>query len=353
MPLRAWERRLEILREFGVNAIRTAHNPPAPEFLDLTDRMGFIVMDETFDAWTVKKREHDYHRYFNEWSKIDTRDTVRRDRNHPSVVVYSAGNEIHDTPKAELAKRILAGLVEVFHEHDPTRPVTQGLFRPNVSKDYDNGLADLLDVVGQNYRENEILAAHRQKPSRKILGTENTHTREAWLALRDNPPYAGQFLWSGIDYLGESPGWPMISENFGILDRTATPRPYAFQRQSWWSREADGARHAPRRAHAGPADRPRLRFRPPPASPVLRLDAARPRRRTKRPSRSIATASRSSCCSTASRSARRRDPRTTPRASGKSPSSRARSAPSARTAARPSPRTSCAPPGSPRASSSP
>ncbi|HZB46891.1 MAG TPA: glycoside hydrolase family 2 TIM barrel-domain containing protein, partial [Pyrinomonadaceae bacterium] len=261
VPLRAWERRLEILREFGVNAIRTAHNPPAPEFLDLTDRMGFIVMDETFDAWTVKKREHDYHRYFGEWSKIDTRDTVRRDRNHPSIVVYSAGNEIHDTPKAELAKRILAGLVEVFHEHDPTRPVTQGLFRPNVSKDYDNGLADLLDVVGQNYRENEILAAHRQKPSRKILGTENTHTREAWLALRDNPPYAGQFLWSGIDYLGESPGWPMIAENFGILDRTATPRPFAFQRQSWWA--AKPMVHATRRVAHTPA---------PPTDPGYGLD---------------------------------------------------------------------------------
>ncbi len=245
VPLRAWERRLEILRSLGVNAIRTAHNPPAPEFLDLTDRMGFIVMDETFDAWTVAKRPHDYHLYFDEWSKIDTRDTVRRDRNHPSIVIYSTGNEIHDTPKAELAKRILAGLVAVFHEHDPTRPVTQGLFRPNVSKDYDNGLADILDVVGQNYRENEILAAYRQKPTRKILGTENTHTREAWLALRDNPPYAGQFLWAGIDYLGESPGWPLVAFNFGLLDRTATPRPLAFQRQSWWS--AEPMVHATRR----------------------------------------------------------------------------------------------------------
>ncbi|HEV2765689.1 MAG TPA: glycoside hydrolase family 2 TIM barrel-domain containing protein, partial [Pyrinomonadaceae bacterium] len=261
VPLREWERRLEILREFGVNAIRTAHNPPAPEFLDLTDRMGFIVMDETFDAWTVAKRPYDYHLYFNEWSKIDTRDTVRRDRNHPSIVIYSTGNEIHDTPKAELAKRILSGLVEVFHEHDPTRPVTQALFRPNVSKDYDNGLADLLDVVGQNYRENEILAAHRQKPARKILGTENTHTREAWLALRDNPPYAGQFLWSGIDYLGESPGWPMIAENFGILDRTATPRPLAYQRRSWWA--AAPMVHAARRVAHTPK---------PPTDPGYGLD---------------------------------------------------------------------------------
>ena len=89
---------------------------------------------------------------------------MRRDRNHPSVIIYSAGNEIHDTPQAEKAKKILAGLIEVFHANDPTRPVTQALFRPNVSHDYDDGLADLLDVVGQNYRENEILAAHEQKP---------------------------------------------------------------------------------------------------------------------------------------------------------------------------------------------
>ncbi|MET0647898.1 MAG: glycoside hydrolase family 2 TIM barrel-domain containing protein, partial [Pyrinomonadaceae bacterium] len=251
VPLRVWERRLEVLRRFGANAIRTAHNPPAPEFLDLTDRMGFIVMDETFDVWTVKKREHDYHRYFDEWSHIDTRDTVRRDRNHPSVVIYSTGNEIHDTPKPDLAKRILAGLIEVFHREDPTRPVTQGLFRPNVSKDYDNGLADMLDVVGQNYREQEILAAYRQKPSRKILGTENTHVREQWLALRDNPPYSGQFLWTGIDYLGESPGWPMVAENFGLLDRTSTPRPRAFQRLSWWGTVPTV--HAARRVAHAPA----------------------------------------------------------------------------------------------------
>ncbi len=237
VPLRVWERRLELLRTLGVNAIRTAHNPPDPKFLDLTDRMGFLVMDEMFDAWTVAKNPFDYHRYFREWSLIDTRDTVRRDRNHPSVIIYSTGNEIHDTPKADLAKEILGSLIPVFHENDSTRPVTQALFRPNVSKDYDNGLADMLDVVGQNYRENEILAAYRQKPTRKILGTENTHSREAWLALRDNPPYAGQFLWSGIDYLGESPGWPMIAFNFGLLDRAGTPRPMAFQRQSWWSEQ--------------------------------------------------------------------------------------------------------------------
>ncbi|HKX29338.1 MAG TPA: glycoside hydrolase family 2 TIM barrel-domain containing protein, partial [Blastocatellia bacterium] len=215
-------------------AIRTAHNPPSPDFLDLCDRMGFLVMDELFDCWTVAKNPHDYHLYFKDWAKIDLRDTVRRDRNHPSVVIYSAGNEIHDTPKAELAKEILSSLVAAFHEADPTRPVTQGLFRPNVSHDYDNGLADLLDVVGQNYRENEILAAHRQNPQRKILGTENGHDRQVWLALRDHAPYAGQFIWSGIDYLGESRQWPAIADNFGLLDRTGLPRPSAYQRRSWW-----------------------------------------------------------------------------------------------------------------------
>jgi beta-galactosidase len=235
VPLRAWERRLEILKSLGCNAIRTAHNPPAPEFLDLCDRMGFLVMDEMFDCWTVGKNRYDYHLQFNEWSKIDARDTILRDRNHPCIVVYSAGNEIHDTPKAEIAKQILSGLVEVFHQNDPTRPVSQALFRPNVSHDYDNGLADLLDVVGQNYRENEILAAHESKPVRKILGTENGHDRKVWLALRDNPPYAGQFLWSGIDYLGESRRWPVMAVGSGLLDRTGAPRPRAFERQSWWS----------------------------------------------------------------------------------------------------------------------
>jgi beta-galactosidase len=235
VPLRAWERRLEILKQLGVNAIRTAHNPPAPEFLDLCDRMGFIVMDELFDCWTVAKNPFDYHLYFRDWSLIDTRDTVRRDRNHPSIVIYSAGNEIHDTPKPDLAKPILASLVATFHENDPSRPVTQGLFRPNVSHDYDNGLADLLDVVGQNYRENEILAAHQQKPTRKILGTENRHESTVWVALRDNAPYAGQFLWTGIDYLGESPRWPTMSHNSGLLDLTGSIKPIGFQRQSWWS----------------------------------------------------------------------------------------------------------------------
>jgi beta-galactosidase len=235
VPLAAWARRLTALRALGVNAIRTAHNPPAPEFLDLADRMGFLVMDEMFDCWTVAKNPYDYHLYFKEWSLRDTADTVRRDRNHPSIILWSAGNEIHDTPKPDIAIPILKSLVDTFHQYDPTRPVTQALFRPNVSHDYDNGLADLLDVVGQNYREQEILKAHADKPTRKIIGTENTHDRNQWIAMRDHPEYSGQFLWSGIDYLGEAGRWPSIGAGSGLLLTTSLPRARAFERQSWWA----------------------------------------------------------------------------------------------------------------------
>jgi beta-galactosidase len=235
VPLGVWERRLTALRELGCNAIRTAHNPVAPEFLDLCDRMGFLVMDEFFDCWTVGKNREDYHKYFNEWSLTDLRDTVRRDRNHPSIIVYSAGNEIHDTPKPELAKRILAGLVKEYKANDPTRPVTQGLFRPNVSGDYTNGLADLLDVVGTNYRDKELLAAQKAKPERKIVGTEQRHDLDTWLNCRDFPSHAGQFLWTGIDYLGEARQWPRNAHASGLTDRAGFEKPLGYQRQSWWS----------------------------------------------------------------------------------------------------------------------
>jgi beta-galactosidase len=258
VPLAAWKRRLTALRTLGVNAIRTAHNPPAREFLDLADRMGFLVMDEMFDCWTVGKNPYDYHLYFKEWALRDTADTVRRDRNHPSIILWSAGNEIHDTPHPEIAIPILKALVATFHQNDPTRPVTQALFRPNVSHDYEDGLADFLDVVGQNYREQEILAAHAQKPSRKIIGTENTHDRNQWVAMRDHPEYSGQFLWSGIDYLGEGGRWPVIGSGSGLLLTTSLPRARAFERQSWWAdpSEAPMVRIARRveRARNGPID---------------------------------------------------------------------------------------------------
>ena len=255
VPVAAWQRRLGALRALGVNAIRTAHNPPAPEFLDLADRMGFLVMDEFFDCWTVAKNPYDYHLYFREWSERDEAATIQRDRNHPSIILYSVGNEIHDTPKPEIAIPILKQLVATAHANDPTRPVTQALFRPNVSHDYDNGLADLLDVVGQNYREQEILKAHSDKPTRKIIGTENTHDRNQWIAMRDHPEYSGQFLWSGIDYLGEAGRWPSIGAGSGLLLTTSLPRARAFERQSWWfTRPMVRIARRVQAAHRGPVD---------------------------------------------------------------------------------------------------
>jgi len=268
VPLGAWEQRLAALQALGVNAIRTAHNPPAPEFLDLCDRLGFLVMDELFDCWTVGKNKYDYHLDFNAWSQADTRDTVRRDRNHPSIILWSAGNEIHDTPNASLSKKILAGLVAVFHAEDPTRPVTQALLRPNRSHDYDDGLADLLDVVGTNYRYEELIAAHAAKPTRKIVGTENRHDLASWLAVRDTPAYAGEFIWSGADYLGEAWFWPNVASGSGLIDRTNRPKPDGYAVQSWWSdqpmvyaaRRVAPTPRGPTDPGYGPVQRRRMQF---------------------------------------------------------------------------------------------
>lgn len=234
VPVSLVVHRLKAMQGMGANAIRTAHNPVDPEFLDACDQLGLLVLDEFFDVWTVGKNPYDYHLVFRDWYLRDLEDTVRRDRNHPSIIAWSAGNEIHDTPHAEIAKPILESMVKAYHALDPTRPVTQALFRPNVSHDYDDGLADLLDVIGQNYRPNEILAAHDAKPSRKILGTENIHDRATWLAVRDHPAYSGMFVWAGTDYLGESRKWPLFADAEGLFDRTAYAKPDAMEHESWW-----------------------------------------------------------------------------------------------------------------------
>ena len=237
VPIAVWRQRLTALKALGVNAIRTAHNVPSPELLDLADELGLLVMDEWFDQWNVAKTPEDYHLFFSDWHKRDAADMIRRDRNHPSIVLWSAGNEIHDTAYPVQAKAALRSLLDIAHANDPTRPVTMGLFRPNVTGDYSNGLADMLDVVGQNYRETELEAAHRQNPHRRIVGTENGHNRVNWLPVRDNPAYAGMFLWTGIDYMGEAnrAGWPFISRYTGLLDRTGALHIRGMERASWWS----------------------------------------------------------------------------------------------------------------------
>jgi len=236
VPLRVWERRLELLKEVGVNAIRTAHNPFAPEFYDLCDRMGFLVMDETFDTWTVAKPngEKGYNQFFNEWWEKDTRNMVLRDRNHPSVILYSVGNEIRDNLNDSTGFKKYKDQQDLIHLLDPGRPVTMALFRPGVSKVYTNGFVETMDIVGQNYRESELVALHMDKPGLKLIGTENGHGLTEWLILRDNPFISGQFLWTGIDYLGEAL-WPAISWDKALFDRTGGWKQLSYQRQSWWA----------------------------------------------------------------------------------------------------------------------
>ncbi|KAI9428930.1 glycoside hydrolase family 2 sugar binding protein [Russula earlei] len=236
VPLSVWKRRFQLLKEAGVNGIRTSHAEESPEFLTLCDQMGLLVMDETFDTWEVKKSsaENGYNLNFKNWWEKDTRDIVMRDRNHPSVVIYSVGNEIHDNLNDSSGFHKYKMQQDLIHSLDPTRPVTMALFRPAISHAYENGLAEMMDVVGQNYRENELIAAHEAKPERKVIGTENTHVLSQWLALRDKPYMSGQFLWTGFDYLGEA-DWPKVVNGQGLYDRTGTPRAVAFQRESWWS----------------------------------------------------------------------------------------------------------------------
>jgi len=238
VPLSVWRRRLQALKDIGVNGIRTSHNPVAPEFLDLCDEMGLLVMDESFDTWEANKVAKTggggYNLYFKEWGATDQRDQVMRDRNHPSVVIYSVGNEIHDNLDDSSGFRKYRDLQNICHVNDPTRPVTMAILRPATAKVYVNGFAQTMDIVGQNYRENELVAAHVAHPDWKVIGTENGHTASAWLELRNHPFMSGQFLWVGVDYLGES-DWPNVTNGQGVMDRTSGSRPLTLQRESWWS----------------------------------------------------------------------------------------------------------------------
>lgn len=247
VPASVWEYRLSQLKKLGVNAIRMAHNPADPTLYDLCDRMGFLVMAESFDTWNTPKNhaEKGYNLYFDEWWEPDTRAMVEAARNHPSVVIYSVGNEIRDnlnTPEGFEKYRKQQDLV---HSIDPTRPVTMALFRPNSSGVYKNGFAEMMDVVGQNYRVDELKAYHEAHPEKAIIGTENTHDIQSWLMLRDDPSLCGQFLWAGIDYLGEA-AWPQVMWNTALLDVTGAVKPTGLQRASWWSSEpmVTFARHA-------------------------------------------------------------------------------------------------------------
>ena len=264
IPARVWERRLLALRALGVNAIRTSHNPPAPEFLDLCDQLGFLVMDEAFDeytpgknkwieGWTVGVPSHfGYSEHFAEWSVRDIQDIVLRDRNHPSIIMWSIGNEIDGAndpftdpvlgrdyhpgnPPATDMVKWGKPLVAAVKQLDPTRPVTAALAGVEMSNAV--GFAQILDIAGYNYQEYRYASDHVKYPERFIYGSENSHAYSAWVAARDNPSICGQFLWTGIDYLGEARPWPARANPDGLLDLCGFVKPLGRFRQGLWSQQ--------------------------------------------------------------------------------------------------------------------
>lgn len=270
---RGIERQLEILRAMGCNAIRTSHNPPAPELLELCDKMGMVVMDEIFDEWIIPKSgmKYGYKRFFEEWSEKDLAAMIRRDRNHPSVILWSIGNEIKEQAAPQggaMAQR----LVDICHSEDPTRPVTSGV--NNMGQAIQNGFIRALDVVGINYNTVEyqkqkgklLIAAETAsalstrgeyglelKPDGRVAVNVRTGgqcvsydmDRPGWgstaedslLAIRNAPWVAGEFVWTGFDYIGEPTpyGWPSRSSYFGIIDLAGFPKDRYYIYQSQWS----------------------------------------------------------------------------------------------------------------------
>lgn len=273
-----WKRRLTKLKKMGCNAIRMSHNPHMPELYALCDEMGFLVMDEAFDEWEGCKnkwhRGHNvyppkhqgYAEEFPEWHERDLTSLVRRDRNHPCVVMWSVGNEIdypndpynHPSfaemtgnndankpaeermyhkgrPNMERLSAIARELVSIVKKSDATRPVTVAVAFPELTSYL--GYLDPLDVVGYNYREEYYGQDHARFPGKPFLGSENGHSYAAWQAVKENEFIAGQFIWTGIDFLGECIGWPCHSSSAGNLTTAGFEKTRYYLRQSWWAEE--------------------------------------------------------------------------------------------------------------------
>ncbi|HEY6955967.1 MAG TPA: beta-galactosidase GalB, partial [Flavisolibacter sp.] len=279
---RAIERQLRILKEMGCNAIRTSHNPPAPELLDLCDKMGFLVMDEAFDMWRKGKNKFDYHVDFKDWHRQDLEDQVRRDRNHPSVFMWSIGNEIReqfDSSGTDIARE----LVEIVKRLDTTRPVTCALTENNPEKNFIYQ-SHSLDVLGFNYKLNDYVELPKRFPGEKLIASEtvsalatrghydmpsdsnrvwppdaksknygnpdltvsaydNTYAywgathEQSWMAVKKNDFMAGTFVWSGFDFIGEPVPyqWPARSSYYGIVDLAGFPKDVYYMYQSEWT----------------------------------------------------------------------------------------------------------------------
>lgn len=273
VPYEVWERRLNTLKAMGVNAIRTSHNPHAPDLYHLCDRLGFVVINEVFDEWEFPKRKwkdgwnvgtpgfQGHADFFEEWAEKDLRDTLLRDRNHPSVIMWSIGNEVdypndpytHEVldkegigqqhtwgyqpgqPHADRLGDIAHRLAAIVREHDLSRPVTAGLAGPVMSNE--TSYPDALDVVGYNYTESRYEKDRKLFPDRVLYGSENGHSFAAWKYVRDLDFIFAQFLWTGIDYLGESHRWPSRGFTSGLLDLAGFVKPRGEFRRALWSDE--------------------------------------------------------------------------------------------------------------------
>jgi len=222
---RAEERRVELMKANGFNAIRCSHNPPSPAFLDACDRLGMLVIDETFDMWETAKNPEDYHRYFKEWWQRDVDAMVLRDRNHPSIIFWSIGNEIPE--RADPAGVATARkLIDRVRSLDSTRPITMAVpfffefllhgGKPRPWSDTDAAFQNL-DVCGYNYEWSKYESDHARHPKRVMLGTESLpiQTAEIWETVNNCPYVLGDFVWTGMDYLGEA----------GIGAARLSPRP--------------------------------------------------------------------------------------------------------------------------------
>lgn len=270
VPREVWKRRLVTLKEMGCNAIRTSHNPQASDLYEICDEIGLVVMDEAFDEWEFPKRKwiegwnvgtpgfEGSFDFFEEWSSRDLADMILRDRNHASVIMWSIANEVDypndpyshpilngtkinqpmhggykpDAPKAERLGGIAKRLAAVVRANDTSRPVTAALAGVVMSNETDYPF--VLDVCGYNYTEDRYTIDHAKYPKRVIFGSENGHSMESWKAVRDNDYIFAQFLWTGIDYLGESNAWPSRGFNSGFLDFGGFLKPRGHFRQSLW-----------------------------------------------------------------------------------------------------------------------
>ena len=202
---RAEERKVELMKAAGFNAVRTSHNPPSEAFLEACDRLGLLVIDEAFDGWRVGKNKHDYSVYFDRWSKRDLETMVLRDRNHPSIFMWSIGNEVveRNKPEAVVTAKMLAGIVKGI---DSTRPVTSAIVKWGNDWESLDPLMAAHDVCGYNYQLQGAPADHKRVPSRVIFQTES-YPRDVfanWKLVQNNNYIIGDFVWTAIDYLGES-----------------------------------------------------------------------------------------------------------------------------------------------------